>query len=110
MPADSPTILATSGGIRPGRRVRWEFAPLVRFAVGLAGVTGRAPRICGVMTASGDPADGIRNFYDAATAAGWTPSHLALFPMPNVADVREHLLAQDVMLLGGQGSIGHVSV
>jgi peptidase E len=104
VPADSPTILATSGGIRPGRRVRWEFAPLVRFAVELAGVTGRPPRICGLVTAQGDTPDGVRNFYDAAHAAGWTPTHLALFPMPNVADVREHLLAQDVIWVGG-GSV-----
>jgi peptidase E len=104
VPADSPTILATSGGMRPGRRVRWEFAPLTRFAVELAGVSGRAPRICGLFTAQGDLPDSIRNFYDAAHLAGWTPSHLALFPMPNVEDVTEHLLEQDVIWVGG-GSV-----
>jgi peptidase E len=104
MAADAPTILATSGGLRFGRRVRWQFAPLVRYAVELAGVTGRAPRICGLISAQGDSSEGIRNFYDAAQAAGWRPSHLALFPMPNVEDVRAHLLDQDVIWVGG-GSV-----
>ncbi len=104
MPADTPTILATSGGIRFGRRVRWEFAPLTRYAVELAGVAGRAPRICGLITAQGDTPDGVRNFYDAAHQAGWSPSHLALFPMPNVEDVTAHLLEQDVIWVGG-GSV-----
>jgi peptidase E len=104
MPADAPTILATSGGLRFGRRVRWEFAPLVRYAVELAGVTGRAPRICGLISAQGDSSDGIRNFYEAAQSLGWRPSHLALFPMPNVEDVRAQLLDQDVIWVGG-GSV-----
>jgi peptidase E len=104
VPADSPTILATSGGIRFGRRVRWEFGPLVHYAVELAAVTGRIPRICGLITAQGDTPDGVRNFYDAAHQAGWSPSHLALFPMPNVEDVTAHLLAQDVIWVGG-GSV-----
>jgi peptidase E len=87
-----------------GKRVRWEFSPLTRYAVELANVTGRVPRICGLITAQGDTPDGVRNFYDGAQAAGWSPSHLALFPMPNVADVRAHLLAQDVIWVGG-GSV-----
>ena len=54
MTADGPTILATSGGIRPGRRTQWEFSPLTEHALELAGVSGRAPRICFLATASGD--------------------------------------------------------
>ena len=42
MPADAPTILATSGGIQPGRRVAYEFSALTDYAVDLSGVTGRA--------------------------------------------------------------------
>src|ERR1700722_20311781 len=104
MPADEPTILATSGGIKPGRRVRWEFAPLVNFAVERAGVSGRAPKICALVTAQGDNPEPIRAFYDAAHLAGYSPSHIALFTMPNVEDIREHLLAQDVVWVGG-GSV-----
>ena len=43
MAADSPTILATSGGTRRGTRSELLFGPLVLHAVELAGVTGRAP-------------------------------------------------------------------
>ena len=36
-----PTILATSGGYRPARRIRFEFADLLHYAVDLSGVSGR---------------------------------------------------------------------
>jgi peptidase E len=104
MTADAPTILATSGGLRFGRRVRWELSPLTRYAVDLAGVSGRAPRICGLFTATGDPSDGVRNFYDAAHQAKLQPSHLTVFPMPNVDDPLAHLLEQDVIWVFG-GSV-----
>jgi peptidase E len=102
--ADRPTILATSGGALPGRRVRWEVAPLTDYAIELSGVTGRAPRVCFLATACGDSAELIRCFYDAAQLRGLAPSHLALFPMPNVADITEHLLSQDVIWVWG-GSV-----
>jgi peptidase E len=102
--ADRPTILATSGGALPSRRVRWEVAPLTDYAIELSGVTGRAPRVCFLGTAFGDSAELIRCFYDAAQLRGLTPSHLALIPMPNVADITEHLLSQDVIWVWG-GSV-----
>src|SRR4051812_9376970 len=102
MTAAEPTILATSGGMVPAQRTRWEFGPLSDYAVELAGVTGRAPRVCFLATAMGDSSEQLRNFYDAALQRGFTASHLALFPMPNVADPRELLLGQDVIwVLGG---------
>ena len=104
MPADAPTILATSGGRVPGRRTPWEVGPLTEYAVELAGVTGRAPRVCFLATALGDNAAVLLNFYDAARFAGYEASHLALFPMPNVDDIRGHLLAQDVIWVWG-GSV-----
>jgi peptidase E len=104
MTTDEPTILATSGGIRPGRRIRWEFSGLTLHAIELAGVVGRAPRICGVFTAVGDNPELIRCFYDAARQAGVEASHLALFPMPNIDDVPGHLLQQDVIWVFG-GSV-----
>ena len=104
MPADAPTILATSGGIAPGSRTRWEVGPLTHRALDLSGVTGRAPRVCYLGTASGDDPRGIRDFYDASQLAGFSPSHLQLFTMPNVPDIREHLLAQDVIWVFG-GSV-----
>ncbi len=104
MPANEPTILATSGGIVPGARTRWSVGPLTRHAVDLAGVQGRAPRVCFLATACGDQPEIIRDFYDMAREAGYQASHLQLFTMPNVEDVREHLLGQDVIWVWG-GSV-----
>jgi peptidase E len=107
MPASVPTILATSGGLRRGSRTIFEFAPLIHHAVELSGVTGRAPRICQVGTASGDQLYFNAMFSDAGNAAGMTVSHLNLFPMPNVADPAELLLGQDVVWVGG-GSVANL--
>jgi peptidase E len=104
MPADAPTILATSGGIVPDTRIRWTLGPLTEYAIDLAGVTGRAPRVCFLATALGDSSFTLNCFYDAAMQHGLTASHLALLPMPNVEDVRSHLLAQDVIWVSG-GSV-----
>jgi peptidase E len=102
--ADAPTILATSGGIVPGRRVRWELGPLTEYAIDLAGVAGRAPRVCLIATAVGDNPFVVTSFYDAAQQRGLAASHLALYPMPNVEDIRAHLLGQDVVWVWG-GSV-----
>jgi peptidase E len=104
MPADAPTILATSGGVVPGSRVRWVVGPLTEYAIDLAGVDGRAPKVCFLATACGDSPAVIRDFYDAAVLRGLHASHLSLFTMPNVPDIREHLLAQDVIWAWG-GSV-----
>lgn len=104
MSAEVPTILATSGGIVPGRRSRWAVGPLTEYAIELSGVSSRAPRVCYVGTASGDRSDGIAEFYSAALERGLTPSHLQLFLMPNVDDMRELLLGQDVIWVFG-GSV-----
>lgn len=62
----TPTILATSGGARASTRLEWEVGPLTRHAVELAGVTGRAPRVCFLATACGDDGRLISTFYDNA--------------------------------------------
>lgn len=102
--APQPTILATSGGVRPGRRTTFEFAPLTDYAIELAGVSGRAPRVCVLATAVGDSSATLLALYEAARLRGLSASHLALFPMPNLEDMREHLLGQDVIWVGG-GSV-----
>jgi len=104
MTADGPTILATSGGVRASARLDWEPGALTRHAVELAGVTGHAPRVCFLATACGDDRHLIATFYDNAWREGWAGTHLALLPMPNVADVGEHLAAQDVIWVWG-GSV-----
>lgn len=67
-------------------------------------MAGRAPRVCYLGTAIGDDPRNTATFYSAALARGWSPSHVALFPMPSVADPREHLLDQDVIWVWG-GSV-----
>jgi len=102
--ADAPTILATSGGLVPGSRTRWELGPLTEHAIDLAGVTGRAPKVCVLATAQGDNPTVISAFYEAAMLRGLVPSHVVAFPMPNLADVTGHLLDQDVVWVFG-GSV-----
>ena len=110
MPAPHPTILATSGGYRPSARLHWEVGPLTHHAVALAGVTGRAPRVCFVPTASGDDPRLITTFYDNAWRHGWSASHLSLMPMPNIEDIGEHLLRQDVIWVWGGSVAGLLSL
>lgn len=104
MPADVPTILATSGGIGEGRRTRWEFSALTDYAIELSGVTGRPPRVCFVATALGDDPATLHHLYEAARVRGLSATQLNLFPMPNVDDITAHLLDQDVVWVFG-GSV-----
>ena len=100
-------VVATSnGGFVPDSRFGARPGPLVRYAVELSGATG-TPRVCGLHTATGDDAARRAVFSAAVAGAGWRPSHLALFPMPNVEDVRGHLLEQDVVWVGG-GSVANL--
>ena len=107
MPADQPTILATSGGYRAAQRSRFEFAGLVHHAVELSGVTGRAPRVTVLGTASGDPRSMAAELSEAGRVAGFELSHLHLFPMPNLDDVPGHLLQADVVWVNG-GSVANL--
>lgn len=107
MPADAPTILATSGGYRPADRHRLDFAPLVHHAVELSGASARAPRVCHLGTAGGDQRWFNAELDEAGRAAGFDLSHLNLFSMPSVEDVEGHLLAQDVIWVNG-GSVANL--
>jgi peptidase E len=107
MPADTPTILATSGGLRRGTRTTVEFAPLLTYAFELAGVSGRRPRLCLVGTAGGDQAHWTLCFHEAGRLAGVEVSHLDLFPMPNVDDVAGFLGEADVVWVSG-GSVANL--
>lgn len=109
MPADGPTILATSGGYvaaRDGRR-RFDFGPLFHHAVDLSGVQGRRPRVLHLGTAMGDQRAMAAEVDEAARAAGFDLQHLHLFPMPNHDDVEAVVLAQDVVWVGG-GSVANL--
>jgi peptidase E len=102
MPADAPTILATSGGHRAGDRTRITFDALVHHAVDLSGVHGRRPRVLYVGTAIGDAEHFAFRAAEAARVAEFDLTPLHLFPMPNVEDVEATVLDHDVVwVMGG---------
>ena len=78
--------------LRPG--------PSYRLAADLARA-GAHPRVCIIATAVGDDPTRLAAVHNAFSKLGFISSHLTLFPMPNVPDVRAHLLAQDVIWVGG---------
>ena len=106
MPARQATILATSGGMRRGRRTWNGLGPLIHFAIELSGTAGR-PRVCYLGTATGDQRWQAAQFGEACFEAGVTPAYLHLFPMPSVDDMAAHLAAQDVVWVGG-GSVANL--
>jgi peptidase E len=101
-------IFATSGGFLPTDRgaFQWRTGPIIDHAIELAGDLER-PRLCYVGTATGDSLNGTAAFYRAMSGLEVRASHLELFMMPNVDDVRAHLLAQDVVWVGG-GSVANL--
>ena len=79
------------------------------YVLGLAGVP--MPRICLLPTASGDGETQIRQFHATFGARGCEPIHISLFrlgrrPIP----LRETLLAQDVVYVGGGSMLGLLAV
>jgi peptidase E len=108
MTADEPTILATSMSFRSAGRGLMDAkpGPVHHFAAELANAV-EAPRICYLGQATGDPADRLAMVYSAFAGTKFRASHLALFSMPNVADMRAHLLNQDVIWVGG-GSVANL--
>jgi len=101
-------ILATSGGFLPSDTgpFHWRRGPLIEHAFHLAGDPER-PRLSYVGTAFGDSLNGIAGFYRAFAGSDVRATHLELFGMPNVPDVRAYLLAQDVIWVGG-GSVANL--
>src|SRR3954463_7966841 len=108
MPASAPTILATSMGFAERGRgpYDWSPGPIFDLAFELAGNPGR-PRLCYLGTATGDDPARVVGVYGAFAGSSVDVSHLSLFPMPTVADIRAHLLAQDVVWVGG-GSVANL--
>jgi peptidase E len=75
-------------------------AALDRYVLELAGKP--APRICFLPTASGDPREQATRFYERYRDWPCEPSILSLFHLGrDRLDPREHLLAQDVIYVGG---------
>ncbi|MFJ8580128.1 Type 1 glutamine amidotransferase-like domain-containing protein [Micromonospora sp. NPDC093277] len=108
MPASEPTILATSTGFASRRRGPYDAQPGPVFdLMAELAEAGDAPKICYLNQAVGDQPTAYTVFYGAFAGTRFRPSHLALFPMPNVEDIRTHLLAQDVIWVGG-GSVANL--
>jgi peptidase E len=69
------------------------------------------PRVCLIATAVGDSREYIERWYRRAGAFGDSElSHLELFVRPNVADVRAHLLGQDVIFVSGGSVVNLLAV
>jgi peptidase E len=82
-----------------------KMPPHVDYALRLSGK--REPRICVINTAAGDDPRWVLAMYDRFAGRPGRMSHLALFPMPNVADPADLLLSQDVIFVGG-GSVANM--
>src|SRR3954447_15517999 len=107
LPRPEPTILAMGGG---GFTMEPENPALDDFILGLAEGT-KMPKICLLPTASGDGEAQIRQFHATFGARNCEPSHISLFrlgsrPIP----LRETLLAQDIIYVGGGSMLGLLAV
>ncbi|MBP0457053.1 peptidase E [Streptomyces montanisoli] len=107
MTAPQPTVLATSGGLRQGRRTAIAFGALVHHAVELSGAHGRRPRVMYVGTAIGDAEAFTARAAEAARVAGFDMTPLQLFPMPNMDDIEGAVMEQDVVWVMG-GSVANL--
>ena len=91
------TILAMGGG---GFTMEPENPALDHFLLTL--VDRREPRVLFLPTASGDPGEQIARFHAAFADRPCVPVHLSLFRLgSNPVDLRAHLLAQDIVYVGG---------
>jgi peptidase E len=100
--ADQPTILATSIGFQAEGTDPQNLRPGASYqlAADLAHA-GKHPRICAIATAVGDDSSRLAAVHNGFSKLGMVSSHLTLFPMPNVPDMRQHLLEQDVIWVSG---------
>ncbi len=101
----TPRILATSAGFLPTDR--WGVmkpGPMLLEALRRTGA--QRPRVCLVMTASGDDASYLSRSYAALGSVGCDVDHLALFTMPN-RDPEEILARSDLVWVGG-GSVANL--
>jgi peptidase E len=101
-----PTIFAMGGG---GFTMEPDNPALDDYVLSLADAP--EPRICLLPTASGDGEGQIRQFHATFGARACEPSHIALFrlgrrPVP----LRETLLGQDIVYVGGGSMLGLLAV
>ena len=111
MTASQPTIIADSIGFQPEGPDPQNIRPGASYqlAAELAHA-GEHPRICTIATAVGDDSTRLAAVHNAFSKLGMVSSHLTLFPMPNVPDMRAHLLAQDVIWVSGGSTANLVAL
>jgi len=105
MAADGRRHILAIGGIGALPDQDQSLPALIAHALTLSGVA--APRVCALNTANGDDAAAYVRMYARLSQHGARPSHLQLFPMPNVSDPEDLLLSQDVIFVGG-GSVANM--
>jgi peptidase E len=101
----TPRILATSGGYVAGP-VQQTARLGTMLLDALARTKKDRPRVCLVMTATGDPWNYYALSYDAFNTAGCDVTELKLFPQPS-ADPTERLASCDLVWVGG-GSVANL--
>lgn len=101
----TPRILASSGGfVGTDRWGVMKPGGILQAALRLSGAD--RPRVCLLMTASGDSSTYLTAMYSALADAGCDVDHLALFPQPNRPPA-EALGRADVVWVGG-GSVANL--
>jgi dipeptidase E len=111
----TPTILAMGGG---GFTMEPDNPALDDFVLSLAGgvsreprVGGRDPRICLLPTAGGDSEAQIHRYYATFQDRPCEPTHVSLFRLgDNPVPLREHLLAQDIIYVGGGSMVNLLAI
>lgn len=97
--------MTTSGGFLSTDR--WDvMEPGETFLRMLALSSKKRPRVCFVLTASGDNSEYLSKSYAAMSKLNCVVTHLQLFTQPN-APIRERLLNSDVIWVGG-GSVANL--
>jgi peptidase E len=94
----SKHIIAGSTGIIQSQGIM-QLGPVICYGLNITEKS--TPKLCYLGTAGGDASEWTKSFYSACVGNDIFPSHVDLFPMPNVQDVRKHLLEQDTIWVGG---------
>src|SRR5215470_15057902 len=105
MAADGRRHVLAIGGFGPAQAQDQRLPALIGHALTLSGAA--QPRVCMLNTAVGDDPAGLVRMYAMLSQHNARPSHLQLFPMPNVTDPADLLLSQDVIFVGG-GSVANM--
>jgi dipeptidase E len=106
LPPDGRRIFAMGGG---GFSTHPPDPALDDFVLGLARGR-REPRICLLPTAGGDAQEQIVRFHSAFGDRRCTASHLSLFRLRRPISLREHLLAQDIIYVGGGSMLNLLAI